>query len=62
MPQFHKRVVVAVQNRPLMASAVQAVRLTRAKGNGLDVDVGQRSQHQGSHVQTISIAVPERMV
>jgi len=35
MPQFHKRVVVAVQNKPLMASALQAVKLMWAKGSGV---------------------------
>ena len=34
MPQFQRKVVVAVQARPLMARAIQAVGLTCEKGGG----------------------------
>ena len=67
MPQFQSRVVVAVQARPPMTRAVQAVALTWAKGGGplLRASSGletQRLSSQGPRTQTESMRVPARMV
>src|SRR3954447_16166373 len=62
MPQFHSRVVVAVQARPLMASAVHAVALTCRNGGGaLWFGIHGFTAH-GPRIHIASITVPDRMV
>ena len=62
IPQFHKNVVMAVQARPLMARAIQAVVLTWAKGGGeiLVWRIGLKSI--GPSIHSASMVVPVRML
>src|ERR1039458_4400844 len=62
IPQFQSSVVVAVQSRPLMASAAQAVGLTWANGSGWTFRWVMGLSSQGPRTTTASMTVPERMV
>src|ERR1035441_294264 len=62
MPQFHSRVVVAVQAIPLMASATHAVVLTCAKGMGCALLGSHGLSNSGPNIHMASMTVPMRMV
>src|SRR3569623_661871 len=62
MPQFHRKVVVAVQASPLTASAIQAVVLTWLRGGDATLTCRHGFRRSGPRIQTASMAVPVRML